>query len=102
MFVLSNLISAVAQILDIVFNVMYWLVIIRAVISWVSPDPNSAIVQFLYRTTEPLLEPVRRRLPLNLRFGFDLSPIIVILAIIFLKLFVVKSLFDLSIWIRFK
>ena len=102
MFILSNLISAVAHILDVLLNIVYWLIIIRALISWVNPDPDNAIVQFLYKTTDPILEPLRRRLPLNFRLGIDISPIIVILLIMFLRYFLIKSLFDLSMWVRFK
>jgi YggT family protein len=102
MFVLSNFISAIANILTVILNITYWLVIIRALVSWVNPDPNNALVQFLYKTTEPILEPIRIRLPLNFRFGIDISPIIVILIIMFLQSFLVKSLFDLSTWVRFK
>lgn len=102
MFILSNLISAVAHILDILLNLAYWIVLIRTLISWVNPDPGNVIVQFLYKVTEPILEPVRKRLPLNFRFGIDFSPVIVILVILFLKYFLVKSLFDLSMWIRFR
>ncbi|HNW39376.1 MAG TPA: YggT family protein [Candidatus Omnitrophota bacterium] len=102
MFVLANFISAAAHILDIILNIVCWLVIIRALISWVNPDPGNAIVQFLYKTTEPILEPIRRHLPLNMRWGIDLSPVIVFLVIVFLKSFLIKSLFDLSLWLRFK
>ncbi|MCX5699451.1 MAG: YggT family protein [Candidatus Omnitrophica bacterium] len=102
MFILSNFISAVANILDVLLNIIYWLIIIRALISWVNPDPVNAIVQFLYKSTDPILEPIRRRLPLNFRFGIDISPIIVILLVIFSRSFFIKSLFDLSMWIRFK
>lgn len=100
MFILSNFTSAVAQILDVLLSIIYWLVLIRALISWVNPDPNSAIVQFLYKSTEPILEPLRRRLPLNFRFGLDISPVIVILLIMFLKSFLIKSLFDLGVWLK--
>ncbi len=96
MFILANFIFAAANILDVVLTVLYWLIIIRALISWVNPDPNNPIVQFLYKMTEPVLEPVRRLLPLNLRFGIDISPIIVFLIIIFLKSFLIRSLFDLG------
>jgi YggT family protein len=100
MFILSNFTSAVAQILDVLLSIIYWLVLIRALISWVNPDPNSAIVQFLYKSTEPILEPLRRRLPLNFRFGLDISPVIVILLIMFLKSFLIKSLFDLGVRLK--
>jgi len=102
MFILSNLISSVAHILDVLLNIIYWLVIIRALISWVNPDPDNVIVQFLTKTTDPILEPIRRRLFLNFRSGIDISPVIVILAIMFLRSFLIKSLFDLSMWVRFK
>ena len=102
MFILSNFISAVAHILDVLLNIIWWLVLIRALVSWVNPDPANAIVQFLDKTTEPILEPIRRHLPLNFRFGIDISPVIIMLLIIFLKAFLIKSLFDLGMWVRFK
>lgn len=96
MFVLSNLFVGFARITDILLTVFYWLILIRALISWVSPDPFNPIVQFLYRSTEWALEPVRRMLPSGMRFGIDISPLIVFLLIVFLKYFLVKTLTDLS------
>ena len=97
MFVLSNFLRALAGIVDIVLSIFYWLILIRALISWVNPDPYNAIVQILYRTTEPILEPIRKMLP---RMGIDISPIIAFLAIIFLKGFIVATLVDLSYQLR--
>ena len=94
MFILANFIFAAAHILNILFTILYWLILIRALISWVNPDPSNPIVQFLYKTTEPILEPIRKRLPLNFRFGIDISPIIVFFSIIFLKSFLIKTLLD--------
>lgn len=102
MFIPANFVSAAASILNVLLSIVYWLVVIRALISWVNPDPGNAIVQFLYKTTDPILEPIRSRMPLKFRFGIDISPIIVILVIMFLKSFLIKSLFDLSLWMRFK
>jgi YggT family protein len=96
MFVLANFVFAAAHVLDIVLTILYWLIIIRALISWVNPDPYNPIVQFLYKTTEPILAPIRRLLPLDFRFGIDISPIIVFLIIMFLKSFLISSLFDLG------
>ncbi|MFH0739363.1 MAG: YggT family protein [Candidatus Omnitrophota bacterium] len=96
MFAFFNLLVALAKIVDIVLTIFYWLILIRALISWVSPDPFNPIVQFLYRATEPVLEPVRRMLPFSLKFGIDISPLLVFMAIIFLKSFLVKTLLDLS------
>ena len=94
MFVWANFIFALARISDVLLTILYWLILIRALISWVNPDPLNPIVQFLYKTTEPILEPLRRRLPLGLRFGIDISPIIVFLLIIFLQSFLIKTLLD--------
>lgn len=100
MFALANLLLALANLLNIVFTILYWLILIRALISWVSPDPSNWIVQFLYKTTEPILYPIRKMLPLGLKFGIDISPIIAFLAIMFLRSFLVKTLIDLSLKIR--
>lgn len=100
MFVLSNFIAAFAQILDILLSALYWLILIRALISWVNPDPNNPIVQFLYKATEPMLYPIRRVLPAGLRFGIDISPLVAFLIVFFLQSFLVRTLFDLSIKLR--
>lgn len=76
---------AVLQVIFAILSVIKWLVIIAAVISWVSPDPRNPIVQFLYRATEPILRPLRRLLPPGRTGGIDLSPIIVILLIFFIE-----------------
>ena len=78
---------AVLEVIFAILSVIQWLVIIAAVISWVNPDPRNAIVQFLYRTTEPILRPFRKILPPHRTGNIDLSPILVILLILFLKVF---------------
>jgi len=95
MFVLGNFISAVAIILGYVLTALYWLVIIRALLSWVSPDPYNPIVSFINTVTEPLLAPFRKIIP-SYRIGIDLSPIFALLFIWFLKLFVVNTLFGIA------
>jgi len=94
-FILANLLTAVAKILDIGLTIYMWIIIGRAIISWVNPDPYNAIVRFLYAATEPVLYSIRRRLPTNFG-GFDFSPVIVILAIIFFQTFVVDSLIQFA------
>ena len=96
MFVLANLFSGLARVTDVILTVFYWLILVRALISWVNPDPLNPVVQFLTVSTEWALEPVRRLLPPSMRFGIDISPLIVFLLIIFLKSFLVKTLIDLS------
>jgi len=91
MFVLGNFFIAIANIIDVLLTIVWWLILVRALISWVNPDPYSPIVQFLYRTTEPILQPVRRLLPST---GIDISPMIVFLLIMFLRPFLVNSLYE--------
>jgi YggT family protein len=95
MIVLSNLIIALAKVIDIALTLYMWIIIARAVISWVNPDPYNKIVIFLYRATEPVLRPVRRILPLR-NIGIDISPIIVILVIFFLQYFLVETIMQLA------
>jgi YggT family protein len=94
MFVISNFLNALAIVIDWGLTIYMWVIIIRAVISWVNPDPYNPIVQFLYQATEPVLSAVRRRLPYT--GGIDISPLIVIMAIIFLKSFLVITLRELA------
>lgn len=99
MFVISNLISTLANILDVILNILYWLILIRAIISWVNPDPLNPIVQFLYKSTEPFLEPIRRVIPFW-KIGIDISPIIAFLIILFARGFLIRTLLDIAARIR--
>ena len=99
MFVLGNLIYAIAVILQYVITILSWLIIIRALISWVNPDPYNMIVQFLYKTTEPVLAPLRKIIPVY-NIGIDISPIIAILLLWFARLFVVSTLFGIALRLR--
>ncbi len=100
MFVLSNLFAAVATLLSVLLTIVYWLILIRALLSWVNPDPYNQIVQFLNKATEPILYPIRRMIPVRFGMGFDISPIIAFLILIFLRSFLVKTLFDISFKLR--
>ncbi len=95
MFALRDLLVALAQVLNLVLTMYMWLIIARALISWVNPDPYNPIVRFLYNVTEPVLAWLRQRLPL-VYSGLDLSPFLVLLAIVFLKNFLIASILDLA------
>jgi len=99
MFILSNFLLATARVLDFVLYLYMWIVIARAVISWVNADPHNPIVRFLYNATEPLLYRLRRSLPIFFG-GIDFSPLVVLLAIYFLQAFLVQSLRDLAFSMR--
>jgi YggT family protein len=95
MFILGNLVAALARIIDILLTPYMWVIVIRAVLSWVNPDPYNPIVRILYQLTEPLLARIRRWIPLR-GIGIDLSPMVILLAIVFLQAFLVPSLHELA------
>ncbi|OLA95946.1 MAG: hypothetical protein AUH20_04795 [Candidatus Rokubacteria bacterium 13_2_20CM_69_15_2] len=99
MFVLGNFVYTLANLIELVLNAYLIIVIARAVLSWVNPDPDNPIVRFIHRVTEPVLRPIRDRLP-TVAMGLDLSPMVVLLAIYFLKSFLVGSLHDLAASLR--
>ncbi len=98
MFILGNLFHAIAFILDTILTIYMWIIIVSALLSWVNPDPYNPIVRFLHSATDPVLRPLRRRLGFSM--GIDLSPMIVILVIMFIKYFFITSLFDIASRIR--
>ena len=84
--------AAVGAIVDVflyALHALQWIVIIAALVSWVSPDPRNPIVRFLWGVTEPLFRPFRRLLPPSRTGGIDLSPLFVLLIIFLVSRFVV-------------
>jgi YggT family protein len=98
MFVLSNIVLALVRVLEIGLWVYFWIIIARALVSWVNPDPYNPIVRFLYRVTEPVLRPIRHRLPATM--NLDLSPVVVLLVLKIIEWVVIESLRDFAISIR--
>ena len=91
MFVLAQFLIATATILEMALNLYMWIVIIRALLSWVNPDPYNPIVRFLHQVTDPLMNKIRKWIPMT-GIGIDFSPIIIIFGIFFLQIAVVQSL----------
>ncbi len=95
MYIIGYFLMAAAKVMDIVLLFFMWVVIARAILSWVNPDPYNAIVRFINNVTEPVLYPIRSKLPINFG-GIDFSPIIVFLVVLFLRTFVVNSLMRIA------
>lgn len=93
MIALRHFLEAVATVVGWALDIYMWLIIARAILSWVNPDPYNPIVRFLYNVTEPVLAALRRRLPL-LYGGLDLTPLVVLAVILFLKIFLVQTILD--------
>ena len=94
MFVFANFLAAVAEMINIILSLYMFIIFGRVIISWVSADPYNPIVRFLISATEPVLYPIRRRLPMM--GGIDFAPFLLILAIIFIKSFIVQSLLQVA------
>ena len=99
MFVLGNFFQALAVVANYALEFMWWMIIVRALLSWVNPDPYNPIVQFIERVTEPVLAPFRSLIPTH-RIGIDLSPLLAILVIYFLKVFLVQTLYGFAVRFR--
>ena len=97
---LGNLIFATAKLLDLGINLYVIIIIIRAILSWFNPNPYSSGMMFLTKITDPVLERIRRLLPLGSGVGLDLSPIIAIFGLLFVKYFLVSSLYDISVGLK--
>lgn len=96
MFVVNNFVMALAGLIDFLLTAYMWIIIGRAIISWVNADPYNPIVRFLYEATEPVLSRIRQMLPLSMG-GIDFSPMILIMAIMFLQSFLVPTLKQMAI-----
>ncbi len=96
MFVFSNFFQALGAATNWCLEILSWLIIARAILSWVSPDPYNPIVQFIERATEWILEPIRRMIPM-FKIGLDISPIVALLIIYFLRMFLVPTFFQLAV-----
>lgn len=94
MFIIANFLLAIAKIADIVLTLYLYIIIARAILSWVNPDPYNPIVSFLYRVTEPVMARVRRVLPDM--GGIDLTPMLIMLAIFFVQRFAINSVYELA------
>lgn len=70
-----------------------WIIIIRAVMSWVTPDPNNPLVKALFVVTEPLLKPLRTLVPPSRLGGIDISPILAIVLIQILRYLLLGTIY---------
>lgn len=95
MFVIGNLVSGIAHVVDILLSIYFWVIFIRAILSWIRPDPYNPIVRIIYGMVDPVTYRMQRYLPTRIGM-IDLSPFLLMLIIIFLQRFLVKTLFDIG------
>ncbi len=78
---------SILQFINLIISIYIWIVIIAALITWVQPNPYNPIVRFLWNVTEPVYRWIRRYIP-TIFGGFDIAPIILILALEFLQILI--------------
>ena len=101
MLLLANVLAGLGWTLYWFLQLYSWVLIARAVVSWVSADPRNPIVSFLYAATEPPLRLIRRRLPTSLRyFPLDIAFLVLFGLVIFAQYGVVQSLVDYAMVLR--
>lgn len=93
---MSVLLIAIARILDLAFTVYIFVVIARALVSWVNPDPYNPIVRFLHNATDPVLYRLRRMLPFLQAGSFDFSPIVLLILLSVVQQIIVAFLYQLA------
>jgi len=96
MFVLGNLLEALAAVINVVLNLLMLVIFVNALLSWVRPDPANAIVQLLERISDLICNPIRRLFP-TIISGLDLAPFIAMLGLWLVQMFVVKTLQDMAL-----
>ncbi len=96
MFIFGNFINSLATLINFVLSAYMWIIVARAIISWVNPDPHNPIVRFLHQVTDPLLNRIKRIIPFTSAAGIDFSPMILILVILFLQSFLVPTLHGIA------
>jgi len=84
---MNTLLISILQFINVIIGIYIWVVIIAALITWVQPNPYNPIVRFLYSVTEPVYAFIRRYIPTNFG-GFDIAPIILILALEFIQILI--------------
>jgi YggT family protein len=99
MFIFGDILVAISKVLDVVLTFLWIIILARAILSWVNPDPYNPIVRFIHNVTEPILYQVRKRLPFQFS-GMDFSPLIVFFAIILIKEIIIHRLYVLGASIR--
>jgi YggT family protein len=95
MFVFGHFVNGVAYILDILLNIYFWIILIRAVLSWIQPNPYNPLVRTIYKLVDPVTFRISRIIPTRLGM-IDFAPFILMILIVFLQRFLIRSLFDLG------
>ena len=88
----ANFLSAIAEILNFVFSAYFFVIVFRVIFSWIRIPSLYPVAVIVYKLTEPLLKPIRKYVPPHKMGGLDLSPMILLIILMFIRSFVIQSL----------
>ncbi len=81
--VLALLVTGIRDFITLALNIFIFAIIIQAILSWINPDPYNPVAGVLFSITRPVLTPFRRLIkPVG---GLDLSPLIALIALMFIE-----------------
>lgn len=95
MFVFGNFVTGIAYVVDMLLNIYFWIILIRTVLSWLQPNPYNPLVRIIYNLVDPVTYKISRMIPTRVGM-IDLAPFILMILIVFVQRFFVRSLFDLG------
>jgi len=92
----GNLLKAIAQLIHLVIHIYIFVIIIRAVISWMGNIPPNQFTYILRRLTDPVFRLVHRHVPFAIIGGIDISPIFITVILYFIDSVVTGILLDMA------
>jgi YggT family protein len=95
-FAFGNLLTSIAYVLNILLEIYLWVIIIRAILSWIRPNPYNPLVRIIYGLVDPITYRISRLFPTRIGM-IDISPFILLIFIIFLQKFLIKTLFNMGL-----
>jgi len=92
---LTGLMIPIARIVDIILEIYLWIIVVRAILSWVRPNPFNPVVRFIYALVDPISFRIAKIIPT--RIGMvDIAPLILIIMVMVLQKFLVEMLYRIG------
>lgn len=95
MFVVGSFLGAVAWLVGMLFDALMLVILVNALLSWFRLDPSNPLLQLLDRVSDFVCNPIRRLFP-TVVSGVDLAPMLAMVALMFLRMWIVPTLYGLA------
>ena len=93
----ANFILAIARVLNFIVSAYTIVIIFRVILSWIQIPSLYPVAVIVYKLTEPLLKPIRKYVPPHKMGGLDVSPMILLIILMFINSFVIRSLMQIVV-----